>query len=208
MLNRLLSPVILVLLVACSPQNNRRDGDTGMAEGAPGGIGSRDTMPAATADSAATAGTGEATPAAVLSQMNLANTTEIQLSTVASRQATSPRVKQIARKLIADHTRNREQVLALAQRVNLTLTPARGASVSAADSAAMPADLQGKTGADFDRAFIEHEIRDHQSNIQKIQNQLLPASQDQQLKDYLQKTVTEMQGHLGSLQEVQQQLGS
>jgi putative membrane protein len=208
MQTRFLSPVVPALLIACSPSDNRRSGDTGMAEGAPGGISSHDTMPAATADSAAAPGTGNATPAGVLSQMNVANTTEIQLSTLASRKAAAPQVKQIARKLVADHTRNREQVLALAQKVNVTLTPAQGGNVATADSAAMPPQLQGKTGAEFDRAFIEHEINDHQSNIQKIQHQLLPSMQDQQIKGYLQKTMTEMQGHLASLQQLQQQLGT
>lgn len=208
MQNRLFSTAILALLGACSPQNNQRDGDTGMSKGAPGGISSRDTMRAVTADSAAMPGTGEATPVAILSQMNLANTAEIQLATIASRKATSPQVKQIARKLMADHTKNREQVLSLAQKAKVTLTPAQGGSMSAADSVALPADLQGKTGAEFDRTFIEHEINDHQSNIEKIQNQMLPSVQDPQIKSYLQKTVTEMQGHLASLQQVQQQLVS
>jgi putative membrane protein len=80
--------------------------------------------------------------------------------------------------------------------------------VSASDSAAMPTDLQAKTGAEFDRAFIQHEIDDHQSNVDKIQKQILPSLQNEQIKTYLQKTVTEMQGHLSSLKQVQQQLSS
>ena len=72
----------------------------------------------------------------------------------------------------------------------------------------MPSDLQGKTGSDFDRAFVQHEIDDHQSNIDKIEKQILPSIQNEQVKSYLQKTVTEMQSHLSSLKQVQQQLGS
>jgi putative membrane protein len=200
-----LPTVLLVLLVACSPDNKQRTGDIGMAESAPGGLSSRDTIPS---DPGMVAGSAEASPAGVLSQLNVANTTEIQLATLASRKATSPQVKQIARKLAADHAKNREQVLALAAKVNVTLTPAQGGSVSAADSVAMPLELQGKSGAEFDRVFIEHEINDHQSNIHKIQNQILPSMQDQEIKAYLQKTVTEMQGHLASLQQVQQELGT
>ena len=112
---------VLLLLIACTSENTRRSGDTGMAEGAPGGISSRDTMPSATGD-AGVGGNGEATPAGVLSQMNVANTTEIQLSTLATKKASSPQVKQIARKLVADHTKNREEVQALAQKVSVTFT--------------------------------------------------------------------------------------
>jgi putative membrane protein len=202
----LLSLGALALVTSCSSSNDRAGGDTGMAEGAPGGISSRDTMPVAMGDSvAASAGSATTTPAGILSQMNVANTMEIQLATVASRQASSPQVKQIAKKLIADHTTNREQVRALAQEIDVTLTPAQGGSVSAADSAAMPAYLQGKSGAEFDRAFLQHEINDHQSNIQKIETQMLPSVQDEQIKRYLQKTVTAMQGHLSRLEQAQQQ---
>lgn len=202
---KVLSVAALILVISCSPDTDRHGGDTGMAEGAPGGISSRDTMPRSGAD---TAGMADAGPAGVLSQMNVANTIEIQLSTLASKKASAPAVKQIAQKLAKDHTRNREQLQALAGRLNVNLVPARGGSVSAADSVAMPADLEGKSGAEFDRTFVRHEIEDHQANIQRIETQLLPAAESPQIKEYLEKTLTEMKGHLASLEQVRQQLGS
>jgi putative membrane protein len=200
---------LLGLLVACSSGDNRRGGDTGMADSAAGGMSSHDTMTSMPSDSArAVGGNTSATPEGILSQMNVANTTEIQLSTMAAGKARSPQVKQIARKLASDHTKNRQQVQALAQKLNITLTSATGGSVTASDSAAMPPDLSGKTGADFDKAFVQHEIQDHQSNIDKIEKQILPTVQNDQVKSYLQKTVTEMQTHLSSLKQIQQQLSS
>jgi len=202
-----LPSAVLLLSLACSSGENRRGGDTGMADSASGGLSSHDTMPMA-GDSGGVAGNTSVTPEGVLSQMNVANTTEIELGTVAAKKAGSAQVKQIARKLVTDHTKNRQQVQALARKLNVSLTPSQGGSMSAADSAAMPADLQSKSGTDFDRAFIQHEIADHQSNIDKIEKQILPSLQNDQVKAYLQKTVTEMQEHLSSLQKVQQQLGS
>jgi len=140
--------------------------------------------------------------------MNVANTMEIQLSRIASKQATTPAVKRVATQLVTDHSKNRQEVAALAKKLNVSLTPATGGSVSASDSAAMPAELQGKTGTEFDRAFVQHQIQLHQSNIQKIQNQMLPAVQEPQLKTYLQKTVKAMQGHLATLEQTEQQIRS
>jgi putative membrane protein len=205
---RFLPTAILILLISCSSDNSPRSGDTGMAEGAPGGMSSRDTMRPVTADTGAVGGNTAATPAAVLSQMNVANTMEIQLSTLAVKKATSPKVRAIAQKLATHHTKNREEVRALAQKLNVTLVPAQGGSVSSADSAAMPQNLQTQSGAEFDRAFVQHQIDAHQSNIERIQNQTIPAVQDAQIKAYLQKTLTAMQGHLKNLQQVQQQLAS
>lgn len=217
MMRTVFTPVVVMALVVSCSSGNRRNTDTGMVEGGAGGLSTRDTIPSGavssprsdstattTVDSSATA----SDPAAILSQMNVANTTEIQLARLAAKKASSPKVKQIASKLATDHSKNREQLRALAQKLNVTLTPAQGGSVSAADSAAMPADLQGKSGRNFDRAFVQHEIADHQSNIQKLQTQAIPSARDAAVKAYLQKTVTEMQAHLSSLKQVQQQLGS
>jgi predicted outer membrane protein len=149
----LLPAAALALLTFCSPDNNRGTRDTGTAEGV--------------TDSAA-AGTEVATPDAVLSQLYLANTAEVQLSRLAARKASD---------------------------------------ASTADSAAVPPELQGKIGPDFDVAFVEHEIQEHQGNIEKIQSQLLPAAQNPELKAYLQKTLTVMHQHLASLKQVEPQPG-
>jgi putative membrane protein len=208
-----LPSALLVLVVSCS-SGDQKSSETGMAEGGAGGLSTRDTMPATTDTMSFTrpgssTGTEAASaPAAILSQMDVANTTEIQLSTVAAKKASSPRVKQIARKLAADHTKNREELRALAQKLNVTLTSGQGGSVSAADSAAMLPDLRGKSGRVFDRAFIEHEINDHQSSIAKLQTQVIPSVQNADIKAYLQTTVKDMQGHLSSLKQVQKQLRS
>jgi putative membrane protein len=177
-----------------------------MAEGGAGGPSSRDTMPSVAGDTAA-ASAGATTPAAVLSQLYVANTTEIQLSKLAAKKAVSPKVKQVATKLAADHAKNREEERALARKLNISLTPA-ALGDAAPESTAVPPELQGKTGTELDRAFVEHEIKEHQANIEKIQNQLLPATQNAEVKAYLQKTLTAIQGHLVSLKQVQQKLGS
>jgi putative membrane protein len=209
MRSALLPAAALALLTFCSP-GSERQGDSGMADGGAGGMSSRDTAPSSVPAPAAadTGGSAVATPPAILSQMNVANTMEIQLSRIASKQATTPAVKRVATQLVTDHSKNRQEVAALAKKLNVSLTPATGGSVSASDSAAMPAELQGKTGTEFDRAFVQHQIQLHQSNIQKIQNQMLPAVQEPQLKTYLQKTVKAMQGHLATLEQTEQQIRS
>lgn len=185
----------LALLTFCSPDSNRRNAETGMAGEGAGGLDS-------------TGASAEApSPSVILSQLYVANTSEIQLSKLAAKQATSPKVKQVANKLAADHAKNREEAHALAQKLNITLNAAAGGEATRADSAALPSELRGKTGSDFDQTFVEHEINEHEANIEKIQNQLLPAAQNPELKAYLQKSLTTIQGHLDALKQVQQQLG-
>jgi putative membrane protein len=191
---RLLPIAALVLLISsCSPDNPRRDNETGMA------------LPSAGDSTGGDAGAPG--PSAILSQLHVSNTAEIQLSKLAARKASSPRVKDVANKLAADHAKNREEERALAQKLNVALTPDAAGEKAVADSEALPPELKGKTGLDFDKAFVEHEIKEHEVNIEKLQNQLLPAAQNAEMKAYLQRTLTAMEGHLAELKQVQQQLG-
>ena len=197
----------LILVTACSPGNERKTGESESATGGAGGLSSRDTMPAPAAPASASADSAT-TPSAILSQMNVANTMEIQVSRMAAQKASSGEVKRLAEKLAVDHSKNREQVRALARKLNEPLTPAAGGNITAADSAAMPAELEGKSGADFDRTFVEHQITIHKSNIEKLQGQMIPAAENAEMQTYLQRTLADMQGHLASLQEVQQKISS
>jgi len=197
----------LIFLASCSPAGERRAVETDSGGSGAGGLSSRDTMFAPAAPAGASTDSA-ATPAAILSQMNVANTVEMQVARMAAKKASSSDVKKLAEKLAVDHSKNREEVKALARKLNEPLTPAAGGDITAADSAAMPSDLEGKSGAEFDRAFVEHQIRVHQSNIQKLQDQMLPAAHNAQVKIFLQKSLADMQGHLASLQEVQQKISS
>jgi putative membrane protein len=204
----LIPAVALALLTFCSPNRDRQNRETGMGRETAGGLSSNDTIANAERDSTAPPGNATPTPAAILSQLNVANTTEIQLAGLAAKKATSAQVKQVAKRLATDHTKNEEQLKALAQKLNLNLTPAEGGTVGAADSTALPPDLQGQSGSGFDKAFIRHEIEEHQANINKIKTQMLPAAQNEEVKAYLQKTVTDMEAHLAVLKRAQQQIGA
>lgn len=208
MRSMIIPAVTLALLTFCSPGRDRQNRETGMGGATAGGLSSNDTMPKAEYDSAAPAGNATPTPAGILSQLNVANTTEIQLAGLAAKKAASSKVKQVARTLATGHTKNQEQLKALAQKLNLNLTSAQGGDIGAADSTALPDDLQSRSGAEFDKAFVRHEIEEHQANIEKIKSQMIPAAQNQQIKTYLQKTVTDMEGHLAALKQVQQQIGA
>jgi hypothetical protein len=56
---------------------------------------------------------------------------------------------------------------------------------------------------------VAAQIRAHQANLDAVENQKLPAAQDQQVvRQYLEKTQAVIQKHLTSLQQVEAQLQS
>src|SRR3954463_4386702 len=101
---------VLALLTFCSPDRNRQTPETGMGGATAGGLSSNDTMPTGGADSSAPAGAATPSPAGILSQLSVANSAEIRLANMVAKEATSPQVKQVARKLAADHGKNLEQL--------------------------------------------------------------------------------------------------
>jgi putative membrane protein len=208
MRSMLIPAAVLALLTFCSPHRDRPYRETGTGRATAGSLSSNDAVPSGGRDSAAPEEDAARTLADVLSQLNVSNMTEIRLGGLAAKRAGSAQIKQVARKLVADHTTNRQQLRALAQKLNLNLPSAGGGSIASGDSSALPADLQGKSGAEFDKAFVRHEIEEHQANIEKIRGRMIFAAQNEQIKAYLQKTVTDMEGHLAALKRAQQQIGA
>lgn len=194
----------LAVLAACSPGTDRADtetpGETGMASTDTGMTG------------AETGSAGATTPAgmdasAVLSQLAAANKAEMQQAQAAAKKVSTPTVKEFANRLVKDHKANSQKLQQVAKEAGVTLADT-GAQATTESQSATLGELEGKTGKEFDRAFISAQIDAHQRNIDKIRNQLLPATDQPAVRDYLQQTASAMEGHLASAKQLQQDLGS
>jgi putative membrane protein len=187
----------LVVLAGCSPASDRGDTSASGAAGSETGMASTDsasvgaTTPVATMDASG-----------VVSQLAIANQSEIQQARAAVKKASAPTVKQFAAQLVKDHKANAKQLQELSTKLGVTVGDT-GATESA--SATM-GELAGKSGKEFDQAFLDAQIQAHEQNIDKIRNQLLPASDQPELRDYLQQTASSMEGHLASAKQLKQDL--
>lgn len=200
---------VAALLLGCTPgQTERRNGgegdgsaETGMTGDPAGGLSTQDTASSGTAMGDSAAGLN-----GVLSQLEAANTAEIQLSELGVKQAESPAVKDLSQRLVTEHTSNRKQLEALARQKGVDIIGRAGGS-TARDTSGVLA-LEGMTGTAFDSAFVAAQIEAHQTNLQSIADQMLPAVQDPEVRQYLQKTQAAMEKHLASLQQLRGQLRS
>lgn len=210
-MRRLVLPAMAALLVtACSSRENRDTAagqrESGMSSDTAGMARTDTTAPTGNAAQPAENPSGAAGSEAsgLLSVISTANQSEIQSAKDAESKASSPQVKRFAAKLVQDHQKNEQQAQALAKRLGVDLAAGAGAT-SESQSAAM-GELAGKTGAEFDRAYVDRAIQDHQQNIDKIEQQMLPAAKDPQVKAFLQKTDKEMKNHLQMAKQLEQQL--
>lgn len=110
-----------------------------------------------------------------------ANTYDIETARVGARKGTTPAVRNYANMLIKAHTDARQQGRDLAKKLGVTPTPPKE-NPFAADHGATMKKLQSTGGPAFDRAFLEGEVAFHKAVIAAVQNTLLPAIQNQQLK--------------------------
>ena len=198
----LLPATALVVLAGCSPAADRDSANPGAA-GSETGI--------APTDTGMTGSAGGTTPVAaadvpgVLGQLVAANQAEIQQAQHGAKKASGETVKQYAAQLVKEHKANQKELKQLAATLGATL-PDSGAKTES--QSASLGELEGKTGKDFDQAFIDAQIQAHEQNIDKIRNQLLPASDRPELRDYLQKTASAMEGHLAAAKQLKQDLSS
>jgi putative membrane protein len=81
---------------------------------------------------------------------------EVELAKLAENKSTNPKVKEFASMMIKDHTMANEELMALAKTKNITLPTTVGA-----DQQTVMADLQKKSGADFDKGYVDAMVKDH-----------------------------------------------
>lgn len=137
--------------------------------------------------------------ASIVTQLAQADMAEVQQARTALKQSKNAVVRSLAQRLETDHAAHLKQMRDLAAKLK----------VPAPDSSAVPPapELQGKTGAAFDSAFVQHAVQDHQQDIDKLQNTMLPAAQNAELKALIQKTVPKLQAHLALAQAAERKLG-
>jgi putative membrane protein len=122
---------------------------------------------------------------------------EVQLAKLAQQKATIAAVKNFAAMLEKDHSAANEQVKSLAAQRNVTLP----ATISD-DKQKMYADMEKKTGKDFDKEYISMMIKAHGDGIDLFEDTKANAS-DIDIKNFADRTLPTLKMHRDSAQAIQ-----
>ena len=135
-----------------------------------------------------------------------ANAIDVAAGELAKSKASNEEVRKFGEKMIADHNGVNQQAGALAQKLNLT--PADNATSQSLKTSADATKqrLEGLSGAEFDRAYIENEVAFHQAVLDAIDNTLVPNAQNAELKSLIEQVRPAFDGHLKMAQNIQQTL--
>ena len=115
--------------------------------------------------------------------------TEVELGKLAVAKATTPELKALGARLVADHTASNQELIAIAKAkgVEMTLEPT-------AVQKKMLADFQARTGAEFDKELMEHSRKDHAKALHTFAD-AAADTKDADIKAFAMKNIAVMKEH-------------
>jgi len=134
--------------------------------------------------------------AAALKQLAQANLNEVEAGKLGAGKAQSPAVKQFGQKMVDDHGKMYEELKSLAKRKDVAVPD----KASLKDLAQLKL-LERKSGADFDREYMDHMVKDHEEALKDAQA-LAAKAKDAEFKAAVQKAVPVIQQHLQMAQQI------
>ena len=143
--------------------------------------------------------------ATIVAIFDAANTADIETGALAAERGASAEVREFGGMLVVAHRQVRQQGRDLARKLGVTPTPPAD-SASAVQHAAAMARLRTLHGAEFDRAFLQHEVAFHKAVLDAVTGTLLPAIRNGELRDLVVKVGPAFEAHMLGARNLQRRL--
>lgn len=143
----------------------------------------------------------------IVAIFDAANTADIETGELAIKRGQSREVRDFGAMLARDHRAVRQMGRDLAARLGVTPTPPADSSSRVAHARAM-ASLRAIPAAEFDQAFLAHEVAFHQAVIDAVNSTLLPATRNEELKALELKVAPAFAAHRDAAAEIARRLGA
>ena len=144
--------------------------------------------------------------ATILAIFDQANAVDIYTGRLGAKYGSSEEVRALGRMVVSDHVAVQQMGRDLAKKLKvIPILPDNDSSV--ADYARIVAQLQAKTGADFDKAYLQYEVAYHQSVVDAIKGSLLPAISNPELKALVKTVLPGFERHLAATRVLASKMG-
>jgi putative membrane protein len=136
------------------------------------------------------------------------NMTEIKASQLAVDKTTDTDIKNVAQRMIDDHTKANDQLKTLAEGKGVTVpTEMSSSQQSEVD------DLAKLSGTDFDKEYIKDMVKDHKDAVSWFQqysgvdtSMIHKPADDVDLKEWARKTLPTIQEHMTMVEDIQSKM--
>lgn len=136
-----------------------------------------------------------------------ANTIDVEAGRLAESRTQNAEVRSFAQTMITDHTAVNEQAAALAQRLGVTPEENDISRSLQSDAESARAQLEGLQGAAFDSAYVAREVTYHQAVLDALDQTLIPATTNAELRTLLTQVRPAIAAHLEHARTLQTSLG-
>jgi len=123
--------------------------------------------------------------------------TEVQLGKLAQEKGSSAQVKEFGSHMVMDHSKANDELKGLAQQKGVNVPTQLDAHHQAAVDR-----LSKLSGADFDRAYINDMVKDHEKTAADFER-ASSSAQDPDVKAFASKTLGVIKGHLADVEKIQ-----
>jgi len=136
----------------------------------------------------------------IVAIFDAANTWDIETGALAEKKGTTKEIREFGAMLVHDHTMVRQQGRDLAKKLGVHPTPPKDFAMVKDHEQAMKT-LRAAKGKEFDRAFLQNEVAFHKAVIDAVTQTLLPAIQNQELKNLVTSVAPAFQAHMTAAQQ-------
>lgn len=195
----LLATSSALLLAACGPKGDKTADqnatDTAMT--------ASPAAPSAAPATPAAASAPAVTDAQIAAIVVAANQVDIDAGKLAQSKATNAKVKGFAQRMVTDHSGVNKAATALVTKLGVTPEANETSRSLTSGGEQNRTSLQGKSGKDFDQAYIDNEVTYHQAVLDALDKTLIPNAKNAELKNMLVTTRPAFEAHLKMAQDVQ-----
>ena len=125
---------------------------------------------------------------------------EVRLGELAQQRAAREEVKQFGQRMVEDHGKANDQLMQIAQGKGIELP-----QEMSKDAQQLHEELQQKSGAEFDQAYMDEMVSDHEKDVEEFQ-EYVETGQDPELTSFAEQTLPVLEQHLQLAQQTQEQV--
>jgi putative membrane protein len=125
---------------------------------------------------------------------------EVELGKLAQSKASNAQVKAFGAMMVMDHSKANTELKQIAASKKITLPDSIGA-----DEKKIKTELSGKSGAEFDKAYVSDMVDDHKKDIKAFEDARKQVKYPE-MQAFIDKTLPVLHKHLDAIQKIQGQL--